>query len=58
MNPLVLTWIYILVTITFLYWFIVSGMLLFPNVHPMLISLIGMLAVYYLSNRRALLLMI
>lgn len=58
MNPLVLTWLYILVTITFLYWFLVSGMLMFPNIHPIFISLIGMLVVYYLSNQRTLVLLI
>jgi len=58
MNPLVLTWLYILATVTFLYWFIVNGVLMFPNVHPMFISLIGMLVDYYLSNRKAVILMI
>lgn len=58
MNPIVLTWLYILVTITFLYWFIVSGTIFFPNVHPMFISLLGMIVVYYLSSQRTVMLLI
>lgn len=58
MNPLVVTWLYILVTISFLYWFLIGGMIMFPNVHPIVISLIGMLAIYYLSNQKTLILLV
>ena len=58
MNPLVVTWIYILVTISLLYWFLIGGMILFPNVHPTVISLIGMLVIYYLSNQKTLILLV
>ena len=58
MNSLVSTWIYILVTITFLYWFLVSGTTLFPNIHPIFISLAGMFIIYYLSNQQTLVLLV
>ena len=58
MNPQVTTWLYILITISFLYWFLVGGMTLFPNIHPIFISLFGMLVIYYLSNQRTLILLV
>ena len=58
MNLYILTWLYILLTISFVYWFIVGGTTLFPNIPPLIISLIAMIIIYYLSNRQSLILLI
>lgn len=57
-NPQILTWLYILLIISFIYWFTVGGRQLFPNSPPIIISIIAMAIVYYMSNQQAIVLMV
>ena len=58
MNPLISNWLYLLLVISFVYWFIVGGLYLFPNVSPWIISIIAAVLVYFLSNQQSLVLLI
>jgi len=58
MDSKVTTWIYILITISFVYWFITGGVYLFPNVNPIIVSFIAMMVLYYVSNQRSLVLLV
>jgi hypothetical protein len=58
MNPQILTWLYILLIISFIYWFTVGGRQLFTFSPPIIISIIAMPIVYYMSNQQAIVLMV
>lgn len=58
MRKEIIVWIYILLTISFVYWFIVAGTYMFPKVNPILISFVAMGILYLLSNQQSLVLLI
>jgi hypothetical protein len=58
MNKNVVVWFYLILTFSFVYWFIIGGTYMFPNVNPIIISFIAMLILYYLSNQQSLILLI
>ena len=58
MNRELIIWFYLLITISFVYWFIVGGTYLFPNVNPILISFVAMILLYFLSSQQSLVLLI
>ena len=58
MNLYVQTWLYLLIAISFVYWFIVGGHKLFPTLNPLIISIMAMIIVYYMSNYQSVVLLI
>ena len=58
MNQLVSMWIYILLVISFVYWFTIVSTYAFPTTNPIIFSLIGAIIIYYLSNQQTLILLV
>lgn len=53
MNDLFRNWLYILVIISIAYWIIVGGIILFPNINPIFISIIALIVIYIISNQQS-----
>jgi hypothetical protein len=58
MNKVFAIWIYLLLAISFVYWFSAIGMYAFPKVSPIIFSLIATAIVYYLSRYQTFVFMI
>ena len=58
MNPQVRNWIYLLIVISIAYWLIMAGVYLFPNISPIIISLIVLVIIYVISSQQSVVLLI
>lgn len=58
MNTYLLYWLYLLVSISFVYWFVVAVNYTFPQINPIIVSLIATAILYFVSNQQSLILLV
>lgn len=58
MDTIITNWLYLVMMISLVYFIIIGGMYLFPNMNTLFISIIAMVIIYYLTSQKFLFLMI